>query len=149
VLDVGGGVFDVVVVEADLADGDAAGVGGEGLAGSDCSRWRGGGFLGMDAGAGVDGGEIRGSGRFGDFEGAVHLVGAVADADGEDGVDAGGVGAGEDLREVAGRVHVEMGVRVDERCEGLRSAAPLKPPSSFRRWSVFQDGDQENYSPEP
>ena len=29
-LDVGSGVFDVVVVEADLADGDAAGVGGEG-----------------------------------------------------------------------------------------------------------------------
>ena len=29
-LDVGSRVFDVVVVEADFADGDAAGVGGEG-----------------------------------------------------------------------------------------------------------------------
>ena len=53
-------------------------------------------------------------GGFGDFEGAMHLVGAVADADGEDGADVGGVGAGEDLREVFGGVHVEVGVTVDE-----------------------------------
>ena len=51
---------------------------------------------------------------FGDFERAVHLVGAVADADGEDGVDSGGVGAGEDAGEFVGGVHVEMGVGVDE-----------------------------------
>ena len=59
----------------------------------------------------------------GDFEGAVHLVGAVADADGEDGADVGGVGAGEDPREVFGGVHVEMGVRVDEG-HGVRSGVP-------------------------
>ena len=58
-----------------------------------------GGFLGMDAGAGVDVGGRRGG--LGDFEGAVHVVGAVADADGEEVPDAGGVGAGEDLREVS------------------------------------------------
>jgi hypothetical protein len=44
----------------------------------------------------------------------VHLVGAVADADSEDGTDAGGVGAGEDSGEFVRGVHVEMGVRVDE-----------------------------------
>ena len=44
----------------------------------------------------------------------MHLVGAVADADGEDGVDPGGVGAGEDAGKVAGGVHIEVGVRVDQ-----------------------------------
>ena len=42
------------------------------------------------------------------------LVGAVADANSEDGTDAGGVGAGEDSGEFVRGVHVEMGVRVDE-----------------------------------
>ncbi len=48
----------------------------------------------------------------GDVEGAVHGVGAFAYADGEDGVDAGGAGAGEDGFEVFG-VEVEVGVGVD------------------------------------
>jgi hypothetical protein len=68
----------------------------------------------MDSGAGVDGGEIGRTGGFRDFECAVHLVGAFADADREDGTDAGGVGAGEDSGEFVRGVHVEMGVRVDE-----------------------------------
>ena len=68
----------------------------------------------MDAGAGVDLREFRRVGRLCDFERAVHLVGAVADADGEDGVDPGGVGAGEDAGKVAGGVHIEVGVRVDQ-----------------------------------
>ena len=50
-----------------------------------------GGLLGVDAGAGVDVGRS-GRGGGGDVEGLVHGVGAFADADGEDGVDAGGVG---------------------------------------------------------
>lgn len=69
---------------------------------------------GVDAGAGVDLREFRSGSGDGDFEGAVHLVWAVADADGEDGADAGGVRTGEDLRKVFGGVHIEMGVRVDE-----------------------------------
>src|ERR1039458_3381495 len=113
-LNVGGGVFDVVVVEADFADGDRAGVGGESGELGEGLRSGGGCLLGMDSGAGVDGGEIGRTGGFGDFECAVHLVGAVADADSEDGTDAGGVGAGEDSGEFVRGVHVEMGVRVDE-----------------------------------
>ena len=53
------------------------------------------GFLGVDAGGGEDLGVL-----VGEVEGYVHVVGAVADADGEEGVDARGVGVGEDLREV-------------------------------------------------
>ncbi len=69
------------------------------------------GLLGVDAGAGVDAGVLVGDGFA--IEGVVHGVGAFADADGEDGVDAGGVGAGEDCFAVFG-VEVEMGVGVDE-----------------------------------
>src|ERR1039458_8551606 len=87
--DGGGGVFDVVVVEADFADGDRAGVGGESGELGEGLRSGGGCLLGMDSGAGVDGGEIGRTGGFGDFECAVHLVGAVADADSEDGTEIG------------------------------------------------------------
>ena len=68
-------------------------------------------------------------GRFGDFERTVHLVGAVADADGEDGADIGGVGAGEDAGEVAGGDHVEVGVGVDEhrfKVQGSRFKGPAR-----------------------
>jgi hypothetical protein len=72
----------------------------------------------MDSDAGVDGGEIGRGGGFSyglrNLKGAVHLVGAVADADGEDFAYTRGVGSGKNLREVFGRVHIEMGVRVDE-----------------------------------
>ena len=62
-----------------------------------------GGLLGVDACAGVDVWESGPVGGVGDLEGLVHGVGAVADADGEDGVDAGGVGSAEDFVAV-GRV---------------------------------------------
>ncbi len=91
------GVFEVVVVEADLADGDAAFVGGQsgqlwqGLRGwrwrppeDGCRRWR----RWRAGGAGGGGG---------DFEGLMHRGGAFADADGEDGVDARGVGTAKDF----------------------------------------------------
>ena len=94
----GCGVFDVVVVEADLADGDAAGVGGEGGEFFEGFGGGAGGLLGVDSGAGVEGGEGRGVGGGGDVEGLVHGVGAFADADGEDGVDTGVVGAARGLR---------------------------------------------------
>ena len=45
-------------------------------------------------------------------EGYVHVVGAVADADGEELVDAGRVGIGEDRGQVF--VVVEMAVRIDK-----------------------------------
>ena len=79
------------------------------------------GLLGVDAGGGV---EVRcgvvGDGWIiSDLEGAVHGFGAVADADGEDGRDAGGVGVGQDGGEGAGiggvGVEVEVGVGVDQR----------------------------------
>ena len=110
----------MVVVEADLADGDAAGVSGEGGEFGECLGGGGGGLLRVDACAGE---ELRrgvcggfGCDFVGDFEGSVHGIGAVADAYGEDGVDASGGGAGEDGVEVAGRVGegVEMCVGVDE-----------------------------------
>ncbi len=110
-LDVGKGVVDVVVVEADLADGDALKVGCEGGEFGEVFRCGAGGFLGVYACAGEDAGVfVR------DVECAVHGFGAVADADGEDGMDAGCVGAGEDGFEVAGSLgeEVEMGVGVDE-----------------------------------
>ena len=82
----------------------------------------------MDAGAGIDLREVRGVGRLRDFERAVHLLGAVANADGEDGVDAGRMGAGEDARKLAGGVHVEMGVRVGQhrmfKVQGTRFEVP-------------------------
>ncbi len=115
------GLSSVVVVEADFADGDAAGIGGEGrlvwrgLPGWLCAAswgW-------MPALAKMRGrlGELVG---FGDLEGMMHLVGAVAYADGEDGGDAGGVGSGEDGGEFFGGIHVEMGVGVDEVHVGFR-----------------------------
>ena len=83
------GVVDVVVVEADLAEGDAfflcdqgrefGEVFGRGLVG----------FLRVDAGAGVDVGVL-----VGDLKGAVHGGGAVAYSDGQQAGDAGGFGIG-------------------------------------------------------
>ena len=49
----------------------------------------------------------------GEVERVVHGVGAFADADGEDGFDAGGVGSAEDFVAVVG-VEVEVGVGVDQ-----------------------------------
>ncbi len=107
-LDRGEGVIEVVVVEADLADGDAERVGGEvgqfaeGLGGGV------GGLLRVDAGAGVDAGV-----PVGYVEGVVHLGGAFAYAYGEDGVGPRQRGRGRGPAEVGG-VEVEMCVRVDE-----------------------------------
>ena len=106
-LDVGVGVVEVVVVEAYLAYGDAERVGGEAGEAFE-GLWGGaGGLLGVDADAGVDAGVA-----VGDVEGTVHVVGTFADTYGEDGFDAGGLGACEDGVEVLG-VEVEMGVRID------------------------------------
>ena len=124
-LDCGQGIVEVVVVETDFADGDAAGIGGEG--GDFGEVFWGGlvGFLGMDAGAGVDVGV-----GAGDFERVVHGVGTLADADGEDGFDAGGAGAGDDGFDFAGLlgVEVEVGVRVYEgHCSRLFSSVGDAP----------------------
>ena len=116
-LDGGIGVLDVVVVEADLADGEAERVGEEA---GEFFEGRGGGvggLLGVDAGGGEEGGEggVGGEGAgVGQFQGAVHGFGAVADADGQDGPDAGGVGSEEDGFAVGVGVEVEVGVGVDE-----------------------------------
>jgi hypothetical protein len=74
------------------------------------------GLLGVDAGAGVDAGQAGGGGAVGEVERLVHGVGAFADADGEDGLDAGGLGAAEDFVAVCWSlvVEVEMCVRVDQ-----------------------------------
>ena len=115
-LDVGGGVFEVVVIEADLADGDAAGVGGEGREFFQGFGGGAGSFLGVDSGAGVEGWESEVVHSVGDVEGLVHGAGAFADADGENGVDSGRVGSTEDFGAVCWcfGVEVEMCVGVDE-----------------------------------
>ena len=111
------GVLDVVVVEADLADGDRERVGEEtgeffeGLGGGM------GGLVGVDAGGGEQAG-LAGVGEQGagarELEGTLHGVGPVADADGEDGGHAGGLRAGEDVGTLGVVVEVEMGVGVGE-----------------------------------
>ncbi len=65
------------------------------------------GLLRVDAGAGPDRGVLVSEGK-----GAVHGGGSVADADGEDLADAGGVGGGDDGGGVV--VEVEVSVGVDE-----------------------------------
>ena len=107
------GVFEVVVVEADLAYGDAFGVCGEtgylgevGFGGVV-------GLLGVDACAGVYAGVVRAGGCVGEVERVVHEFGAFADTDGEDGFDVGCVGSAEDFVAVF-VVEVEMGVGVDQ-----------------------------------
>jgi len=88
-------VVEVVVVEADFADGDAAWILCE--YGEFFEVFGGGlvGFLWMDAGGGEDLGVL-----VGEVEGYVHVGGTAADADGEEFVDARRVGVGEDLGEV-------------------------------------------------
>ena len=71
------GIFKVVVVEADLAEGDALFLRDERCESGEIFGGGLMGFLWMDTGAGVD---IRM--RVRDTEGAVHGVGAVANADG-------------------------------------------------------------------
>ena len=113
-LHLGHGVVDVVEVEADLADGDASDALAEG--GQQGKGFGGGlaGFLGVDAGAGVDLWEVGGVGGLSDVERVVHEGRAVANADGEDGADTGCVSACEDARELVCGDHVEVGVGVDE-----------------------------------
>jgi hypothetical protein len=69
----------------------------------------------------------------------VHGVGAVADADGEDGVDAGGVGSAEDFVAVGGGlgVGVEVGVGVGEEV-GLGHRISLKGTGK----GVVKSGDR-------
>jgi len=121
------GVFEVVVVEADLPDGDAAGVGGEaaelgeGLGGSVV------GLLGVDSGAGVDLRLMVAGDAVGQIEREVHLGWILTDADGENGLYARLPGAAEDLVAVGGvrGVKVEMCVRIDEhRCFDLGPHPP-------------------------
>jgi hypothetical protein len=68
-------------------------------------------FLGVDACAGEDLGEAGAAGGGGDFEGLVHGGWPFTDSDGEDGVDAGGVGAAEDLVAIFD-IEVKVGVGV-------------------------------------
>lgn len=113
-LDIGCGVIDVVVVQADLADGDTARIGcerahaGESVRGGVCR------FLGVDADAGEDGGKFGRAGRRGDFKGAVHFGWTVADADGEDGADFCFGSADEDMSEILIGVHIEMSMGINE-----------------------------------
>ena len=97
----GEGALEVVVVEADLAAGDDERVSEEvGDLGEGCVVGEVG-VAGVDAGGGEDAGVgrvVSGVGGAGDVAGAVHGGGAVADADAEDGLDAGCLCAGEDLR---------------------------------------------------
>ena len=104
---VGNRVFEVVVVEADLADGEAARVGGERrkfceILGGGLVR-----FLRMDAGGGAN---LRVRPR--QVERAVHRVRPVADADGEQLPHAGFACMRKDRRKIF--VVVEMAVRVDQ-----------------------------------
>lgn len=127
-LDGGVRVLDVVIVEADLADGEAEGVGEEA---GEFFEGRGGGvggLVGVNAGGREDPGEagVAGEGAgVGDLERPVHGVGAVADADGEDGGDAGGVRAAEDGVAFCIVVEVEVGVGIDE--HGLSCGVPPSP----------------------
>jgi len=111
------GVLDVVVVEANLADGDAEGVGGKG--GDFLESVLGGlrGFRGMDSGGGEDA-WCAGSAREGlcKVEGLVHGGGALTDSDSEDCRDSGGLGTCQDFISVSGAlcIEVEMCVRVYE-----------------------------------
>ncbi len=120
-LNLGVGVVEVVVIEADLANGDAAGVAGEGC---ELGEGVGGGLvrlLRVNAGGRE---ELQGGSGVGvrEFEGAVHRGGAVADADGEQGPEAGVAGAVEDGGQVG--VVVEVAVGVDE--HGFRVSFPAE-----------------------
>ena len=119
------GVLEVVVVEANLAKGDALFVADQYLEFCEvfwCGLLR---FLWMDAGAGVD--VWVGSG---DIESAVHGGRTIAYADGQESVDAGGFGIGEDSCEVIWfGVEVEMAVGVDEHKSDMED---LRPTSQNR-----------------
>ena len=101
------GVVEVVVVEADFADGDAARVLREFFEFGEVFRGGLVGFLGVDAGCCED---FRVC--IGEIQSYVHVRGTVADTDGEKLADAGGASVGEDCGDVF--VVVEMTVRVDE-----------------------------------
>ncbi len=126
-LDLGVGVFDVVVVEAHLAGGEAEGVGEKAGEFFESGGGGVGGLAGVDAGGGEDAGEIgiadEGSG-VGDLEAAVHGIGTVPDADGEDGGDTCDVGAAEDGVAVGVVEEIEMGVGVYEHGGGCGGCPP-------------------------
>lgn len=71
------------------------------------------GLFGVDAGGGVDFGEIWGRWCVGEVERVMHGVWAFAYADSENNFDIGCVGSAEDCVAVVG-VEVEMGVGVDQ-----------------------------------
>ena len=72
-------------------------------------------LLGMDARAGEDCGRLGTAAKLsGDFEGALHLVRAIADADGEDGAHTGCLRACQHSGQVVGGDHIEMSVRIGE-----------------------------------
>jgi hypothetical protein len=123
----------VVVVEADFADGDDVGVVAEGFEFFEGVGSGEAGFVGMDSGGGIDAGDVGAAGVVvGEFGGAVHGVGAVADADGEDGFDSGGVGTLEHRLAVAVvAVAVEVSVGVDE--HGAASYLRRAPSSTSSR----------------
>ena len=106
------GVFEVVVVEADLAYCDAAGVGGEA---GELGEGLGGGVVGLlrvDSGGGEDGGQVVACYGGREVECLMHLGGVLADADGEDGLHLGRPGAAEDFVAFGGVRGVEVQVRV-------------------------------------
>jgi hypothetical protein len=107
------GVVEVVVVEADFADGDATWIGGEGFEFRQGFVGCAGGLLRVNSDAGVEGWLVVTLRAGGDFEGLLHGGRAFADAYGQDGVDSCGVGSAENVFAVFG-VEVEMGVGINE-----------------------------------
>ncbi len=109
-------VIEVIVVQANLADGDAEGLPGEAGELGQGLRVSVMGLLWVDSGAGEELRQMVTGHAFGEVEREMHLEGVFADADGEDGADAGVPSAAENLVAV-GRVRgveVEMCVGVDE-----------------------------------
>ena len=100
----------VVVVEADFADGDDARMLGEALHAVEVGGGEQARLVGVDADGSVNPGVA-----LGEWDGAGEVVGAIAIADGEEGADAGVVGALDGGVAIGGELGaVEMGVGVEE-----------------------------------
>ncbi len=100
-----------MVVEADLAEGDALGMGGERREFNPRIEGSFGCLVGVDADGGVDEGV-----GIGEADGGFEVRGAVAGADGEHGVDAGRAGAVDHGLAVGVKgFRIEMAMGIDER----------------------------------
>src|SRR6266851_7241096 len=110
-------VVEMVVVQADLANRDASLV--ERKAGQPVQGFAGGtgGLLGMNANARVDDRQPRATGCVGYLERLVHGRGAFADADCEDRLDTGSIGAAQNLVALSRSlgIKVEVGVGIGQR----------------------------------